>query len=353
MKRILLISHETKLNGAPRALLRIVQFLHNEFDLTVLLPNEKGPLLAELNRIHVPYVVINTIEQLYTASIIKRIYLNFVLFYKIFRQLKEGSFDICYINTAAARFAGLPGRFSKVRVIWHIREYYENWIKQKIVSIFIFFMADKIIVNSNYTKQRLGISKAEIIYNGITGTIKIENDIASENRIVFIGRICREKGVDDLLEAMALLKGKVKIILDLVGYCKQLSFYEDIINKTNLKDYVYLRGFHNDVTPYLSKACLLVHPSYREGFGQIILEAFAQSRPVIVYNVGGVPEIVDSECGILVPPGDIEGLCKAIIELVRDRNRAKSMGIVGRRKALEKFSLEANINAIRELFNSP
>jgi glycosyltransferase involved in cell wall biosynthesis len=91
--------------------------------------------------------------------------------------------------------------------------------------------------------------------------------------------------------------------------------------------------------------------SEREGFGRVLVEAMAASRPVVATATGGIPEVVaDGQTGSLVPVGDVEALARAIDRLLRDHERAAAMGRAGRRRAEERFGLEAHVQAVQQLY---
>jgi glycosyltransferase involved in cell wall biosynthesis len=85
----------------------------------------------------------------------------------------------------------------------------------------------------------------------------------------------------------------------------------------------------------------------------VALEAMERGRPVIASAVGGLPEIVDEgRTGLLVPPGDVEALVRAIAELADDPARAAGMGQAGRARALEGFSQERCTERIGVLYET-
>jgi glycosyltransferase involved in cell wall biosynthesis len=90
---------------------------------------------------------------------------------------------------------------------------------------------------------------------------------------------------------------------------------------------------------------VFVLTSNSEGCPNVILEAMATGLPVVSTSVGGVPELVTDETGILVPPGDDAALADAIRQLLDDPARRQAMGQAGRRRAVEHFSLETMIRA--------
>jgi starch synthase len=99
-------------------------------------------------------------------------------------------------------------------------------------------------------------------------------------------------------------------------------------------------GRVGDVAALLSQAELLVHPARWEGFGLAILEAMLSGLPIVASRVSSIPELVaDGETGLLVPPDDPAALAAAAQELLTDRERAVRLGIAGRKRAEERFSV--------------
>ena len=105
--------------------------------------------------------------------------------------------------------------------------------------------------------------------------------------------------------------------------------------------------------PVFEDAKFVVVSSFGEGFGMVALEAMERGRPVIASAVGGLPEIVeDGRSGLLVPPGDIDALAAAILELARDPERAAAMGSAGRARALADFSQDRCTDRIEALYRA-
>ena len=89
-----------------------------------------------------------------------------------------------------------------------------------------------------------------------------------------------------------------------------------------------------ELLPYYQNADLVINPSLSEAFGMTLVEAMATQTPVIATTIGGMPEIVDDGVtGLLVDPGNPQAIAKAAIELISDPDRARAMGIAGRKKA--------------------
>ncbi len=101
---------------------------------------------------------------------------------------------------------------------------------------------------------------------------------------------------------------------------------------------VYLPGRVGDVSAWLARAELLVHPARWEGFGLALLEAMLAGKPVVATRVSSIPEIVvDGETGLLVPPDDPDALAAAILRVLRDPG---GLGEAGLSRARTEFSVE-------------
>ena len=96
---------------------------------------------------------------------------------------------------------------------------------------------------------------------------------------------------------------------------------------------------------------VFVMPSFTEGTPNCIIEAMANGKPIIASAVGGIPDMIDSESGILVPPGDAEALTNAMTQLARNPERRKSMGHAARDRYLKLFSPQAVVPLLLETYS--
>jgi alpha-maltose-1-phosphate synthase len=179
-----------------------------------------------------------------------------------------------------------------------------------------------------------------------------------------VGRITAQKGLDHLIAAGRFIAPRAQLIL-----CAGTPDTPEIARRTReaVDDLVKERdGVHwiedslprNEIVQLLSHATVFVCPSVYEPFGLINLEAMACSIPVVASAVGGIPEIVeDGRTGLLVPLGsDLDrferDLAVAINELLANPQRAKEMGIAGRRRVLESFTWDVAAQRTHRLYQS-
>jgi hypothetical protein len=169
-------------------------------------------------------------------------------------------------------------------------------------------------------------------------------------RVLYVGRLSAEKGLLNLLEAMArLVKGTVipapqALHLTLAGHGPQFGALRERVAALGLGEYVRFTGLldRSGVYREMAAADLFVLPSFTESFGKVIVEAMAAGLPVIASGVGAIPTILGSEgkLGLVVPPGDVDSLCGAIGTLAVDPHRRKAMGSLARHRVRD-WSLEA------------
>lgn len=140
--------------------------------------------------------------------------------------------------------------------------------------------------------------------------------------IVYIGRLDVNKGLRELVDAAASLRpAHPGLRVYVVGEGPDRAVIENAIQTKNAAGYIHVMpGCSFDaVAVWMSAADLVTLPSYMEGCPNVVIEAQACGRPVVATNVGGIPEILDNECGLLVPPRDSAALADALSSVL-DRN---------------------------------
>jgi glycosyltransferase involved in cell wall biosynthesis len=182
--------------------------------------------------------------------------------------------------------------------------------------------------------RRLGALEVVVLPNGVDPPAEVGEE-AEPPEVLFAGRLSREKGVLELVEAT---RG-----MNLV-----------VAGNGPLRDRVpQARGFvpPEELARLYERAAVVVCPSLREGFGVVCLEAMAHGRPVVASGVGGLLDlVVDGETGLLVPPGDVAALRGAIERLLGDPQLRRRLGEAGRRRASERFSWDVVTRETLELY---
>jgi glycosyltransferase involved in cell wall biosynthesis len=280
------------------------------------------------------------------------------------------------IGMIAGFFAGVPIRLHTVAGIpWMetsggLRKFY------KLFESVTYFYATKIYPNSNGLHNFLidelpfASRKYKVIGNGSSNGIdtdyfssdavfdskeKLRDDYSLPQDAfvwVFIGRIVKDKGINELVEAF--LKIGSKHFLLLVGPFENdqdpISHETSLLieSSSNIRTY----GFQKDVRPFIKLSDALVFPSYREGFPNVPMQAAAMGLPQIVTNINGCNEIVMQRVtGLIVPPKNSIVLLEAMIELANDLEARKTMSINSRSFIIKRYSRINIWNSIEEEYN--
>ena len=157
-------------------------------------------------------------------------------------------------------------------------------------------------------------------------------------RFLFIGRLMREKGIEELLCAMEQLYQKCpNIRLDIVGRYEE--DYESELQEIQAHGFVKFHGYQRDVRPYIRQAHILVLPSYHEGMANALLEAAAMGRPLITSKVSGCMEAVrDGETGFLCESQDVHSLTEKMERFIHlPYEQKKQMGLRSHEFVAERF----------------
>jgi N-acetyl-alpha-D-glucosaminyl L-malate synthase BshA len=199
---------------------------------------------------------------------------------------------------------------------------------------------DRIIAVSNYLKTLLleldvPEEKISVIYNGVD-----QQDPAGggEKRIIYIGALVHQKGVDVLLNGFKKIKEThpdLKLVI--VGDGPERENLEGLAEKLGLT-IIEFTGYLEDLDQVFTSQSILVLPSRKEGFGIALLEAMARGVPVVASKTGGVLEIVeDGRNGLLFSKEHPESLADAVIKLL-DNSKLRTRIVKGGLKTAEKFS---------------
>lgn len=357
--KILYLNHAAYIGGAEIALLNLLAYLDRKrFQSVVLAPQgEFAEKLKELEVRRIPISVLDGLNR-YTLPRFLRALLS------LRSVLLAEKPDLLHANTNfSSEYAGVLSRLIAVPSIGHIRDIEPlgrmgRWtIRQNTRLIAISEAVKHYLINERVPEQQV-----VRVYDGVDlhqyQPRQSPFHEKSEVIIGIVGQIGERKGHKYLLEALsALVPSFPQMRIWIVGkepehsqehYTEQLERY---IKEAHLDPYVKWWGFRTDIPEILSQLDILVVPSLQEPFGKIVIEAMAMEKPVIATTVGGVPEIVvDGQTGLLVPPQDADALCQALERLLLNRENWNTMGIAGRKRVEQLFSLELNVQFTQKIY---
>lgn len=173
------------------------------------------------------------------------------------------------------------------------------------------------------------------------------------HKLLFLGRLCREKGIGELLSVMPKLQKRFPDVkLYLGGIWEDASLKEQMLSIENcVTDLGWVSG--SDKQRILRECDILVMPSYFEGQSVSILEAMANACGIVASDTGGIPDMIsDGQTGLLVPPKDAKALEEKLLTLLADPDLCRRLGENAREKAVAEYSMKQNINRLLAIYEA-
>jgi len=229
-------------------------------------------------------------------------------------------------------------------------------------------LSHRIATNSRFTSSlvpHIYRAKLNIIYSGVdpAAARQAAKTLPYDGlkRILFVGRLVKRKGADDLLSAFKdLLSDFPHAILEVVGDGPERNTLQHLAAALGIGKNVRFYGALTGKPLYdrYSQADIFVMPSKKinadvEGFGSVFLEAGLFGKPSIGTWSGGIPEaVVHGETGVLVPEGDIPKLRQWMYKLLTDHKEAERLGKNAKARVLQNFTWEKSTEAVLRLFQT-
>ena len=340
---------------------------HQLPDITVYSITPPKPFTIT-NTINVHYHYIDTYSwwgrmkrHLYVRTHSSHYYDPYIEYYlnEAIKDISKKEYDIIILENRPG-FAIPISRISNAKIIIHLHNDLLNINSYKAKEICQ--MTHKIITVSNFIKSRvetIGVNiPIETVYNGINlqnfhHATPIDRKTLGFNEddfiVVYSGRLIKEKGIEELIDAFIQLKlyPSIKLLVfggSFYGVSKNNLFIEKLKDKCEkIKSRIVFTGFipYEQLSQYLKIGDIAVVPStWEEPFGLTCVEAIATGLPLIATNSGGIPEAVNDKCAILINKTNLkEEISKAILDLYTNINLRNTMQNNGIERSL-KFSKE-------------
>ena len=295
--------------------------------------------------------------------------------------MRKNKIDIIHANTITPVIpASILGKMYNIPVLTTVHDvysanspdYWKHWSSQEKVSnmssliapvyerIVLKMPVQKVHAVSKATKEDLlhfnPRANISIIYNGIDLDSYVINIKESEYQkfVVFIGRLIITKNLQIVILAF---KDVVRKIPDakmlVIGEGPMRGDWEKIVSDNDLSNNIEFKGFltEENKRELLSKCSALVFPSLVEGFGLVLLEAFAMAKPILGTNVKPFDEIVEEGLdGFLLPPDNPSTWSEKIILLLSDKKLCQKMGQNARTKVQQKYDALSIHSKIEQLY---
>lgn len=288
-------------------------------------------------------------DKVITYSIKPNIYAGLVCRYrKIPYYANVQGLGTAFQKRLLAKFVGILYKtaFRKVRAVFFENEgNAQEFINRKLVS------EDKIVVLNG-----AGINLEHYMYTPISSRQGDEkNEVSGDRKIhfLYLGRIMKEKGIDELFTAMRRLHEEYgdRVVLDIVGFFE--DEYKNEIEKMVEDGIAVFHGFQEETRPYYVTADCVVLPSYHEGMSNVLLEASAIGRPVITSDIPGCREAVeDGKSGYLCEVKNADMLFEKM-KLMTDKSidEIEEMGRCARKRMEKLFDKKKIVDQTLEIID--
>ena len=303
------------------------------------------------------------------------------IFYLV-RLFRKKRFDIVHSMTPKAGLLSMiASSIARIDVrihtftgqVWLLKKGYLRLLLKQLDIITVFF-ATHILVDSPSQKKFLineGViddRKASVLGYGSVSGVNLNrfkpnplvrnilrkelsygvNDIV----ILYLGRLTRDKGILDLVIAFSQAHRKIPSIkLLMVG-----SDEDDLLKslkKQVLKDSMHYFGFTNTPEKYIAASDILCLPSYREGFGGVVIEAAAAGIPAVGSRIYGlIDAIAENESGLLFEAGNVSELTDCLIKVAGNKQLRISLGANGKERVEKYFSNKVLLEAWTKFYNT-
>ena len=162
----------------------------------------------------------------------------------------------------------------------------------------------------------------------------------------------KPKGIQYLIEALpAILEAQPETYYLVVGDGEHKETLKELVQAHKLTKRVIFTGMRNDIPDLLAISDLFVLPTLGEALPTVLAEAMAAQKPIVVSEVGGVPEMVEhGRNGLLVPLADVERLAEACIQILQHPDQAQAMAQAGREIVETRFNIRKQVQHLEELY---
>lgn len=357
MKKVLLSVNNNKLSGIENHVLLLAKNLSKkEFDVTVAVPMD-GEFVKTLNESNVKYFIFDN-EKVGTTTLKGAI--------NLFNHIRKNKYDI--IHAHAGIIPAVWGRlFRTPRIIEHkhgmdysdeelkqlskLKIRYEN-IKQYVPHYTIVECEH----DKKYIMNNFGYSEKKIVkLNNAIPDIDIprKQNNSSIIRIGTIGRLTYQKSQEWFIQiASNLLKDNKNLEFFIYGSGENFDLYNKMINELGISKYVKLKGYTTNTIKSLSEFDIFLLTSRYEGMPFIILETMKLSLPIVTFNVGAIPEMIENnKSGIIIDKYDLNKMETELRFLIDNPERRISLGKNARKRFEENFTIDRMIKRTEDLYN--
>ncbi|MBA3710902.1 MAG: glycosyltransferase [Pyrinomonadaceae bacterium] len=358
--------------GTERQTVQLTRLLHGggRYRVHVACLSGQGPLRAEVERLglgDIPEFPLTSFYNRNTASQLRR----------LAAFMRERQIDLVHAHDfytnifgmTAAALARIPARIASRRESDGIRSPAKRWVERRAYGLAHAVVANAEAIRQQLIKEGLPPAKVVTVYNGMDTTrvapqpdlnraatlAALSLPVAMGRRFVTIVANMRHPMKDQATFLRAARRVREEVpgaAFVLAGEGEQVPSLRSLAAQLGLEPDTFFIGRCARVSDLLaiSDVCVLSSKGV-EGFSNSIVEYMAAARPVVATDIGGAREaVIDGETGYVVTPEDDETMAARIVSLLRDPELARRMGARGLLDVKEKFSCEAQLERIENLY---
>lgn len=310
--KVLYVSHESGLNGAPKSLLELATKIKDKGVQPIVVVPDRGKLKRELDKVKIDTRIVAYDMCVYRGKYSVNDYIryykkNLIAIRKIMQIIKAENVDLVHSNSLVVDVGAASACLAKVPHIWHMREYLkehfnftyinpaiDNWLIKK--SSCCIAIARGI---QEKAMERYGI-KATHLYNGIDEKlyyypVSNQENRTYKNQLMIAGSISEEKGQWDAIRAIEILSKKgICVHLNIVGdgaheYVSKLKKY---VNQKNMGENITFMPYINNLQQLRMDSNAILVCSKMEAFGRVTAEAMMAGKIIIGSASGGTKELI-------------------------------------------------------------
>lgn len=357
LKKVLLSINNNILSGIELFTTLLAENLDKDkYNVTIAIP-EPGPICKLLDEKKLSYFVFNNKQT--GSHTLKGIYY-------IFKNIFKNKYDIIHAQAGIVPCImgkltgcplllehkhGLDYTSDQLNSMGKFKLFYEKSKKYFTDYTLTVCESDKKILLDKFAYKDHTV---KTIYNGINISMPAERKKSNNKKVIgTIGRLTFQKGQEFLIYAAKNLLNKgLNFEFHIYGDGEKFEEYKNLINKLELKEIVFLKGFTNDIESSIYTFDLFVLPSRYEGIPYVILYAMGLGLPIIASNVGGISEIIkDGMNGVLVEKENSDIISDKIQLLMNDENLRTRVANNAKKDFFEKYTLDKTIRDVEKLYS--
>ena len=256
--------------------------------------------------------------------------------------------DVLHTHRYCAQYAMpaaiLAGVKHRVHTIHSVAQKENGKLARKLNKFFFKYCQlipvalSKQIRKSIMEEYHIAEEKIPTVFNGVDLSKckpKTNYTVSGNFKILHVGRFCEPKNHDDLLKAFCVFHGEhPNSELWLIGDGEKRTDIEEYVAKHDLTEAVKFLGLQSDVYGYLHNADIFTLPSHYEGVPMSLIEAMGTGLPIVATNVGGIPDMLDTESALLVPV-DSNAIAKAFESYYKNMELRQWHGRVARERSVK------------------